>query len=264
MNTRNKSALFFLGLIFLSISSCDLGGDDLKPINNGINFTVGEYYQYSNSFPIPAIGFYTNELFSCNNNLLYQYLETTTTSITITLRGYRANSSCSGSSSPASSIVPLYQNNGTYDLNIKYKDSEDKYKLIVSDSTMVITQDEMFTFSTPNNTKYWKYPESSFAIFAGTEYGGDTLYTQLFDSLDQKYDFTEFTFPDSGLTPYPDSLSGFEVNYATRFFKYENIQNVYSAGSFIRDFGVNNIVDRDKNRFILLDWTNVLFTTSDL
>ncbi len=264
MNTRNKFLSLILGLVCLSLTSCDLGGDELKPITEGVNFTVGEYYQYSNSYPIPALGFYTNELFSCKNNLLYQYLESTATSITVTFRGYRANDSCTGGSSPASSLIPLYQNNGTYDLNLKYKDAEDHYKLTITDSTLSVVPDETFTFSTPNNTMYWKYPPYSFAIFSGTQFGADSLYTQLFDSLEQNFDFTEFTFPDSGLTPYPDSLSGFEVNYPTRFFKYEDVQNVYRAGAFIREFGVNKIADRDHNRFILLDWVNVYFTTSDL
>ncbi len=263
MNNRNKILSLLLGLACLSITSCDLGEEDFKPINGGINFTIAEYHPYANTIPISAIGFNTNEEYSCSS-FLYQYLETTATSITITFRGYQKNTSCSSKSTPATALYEVYQENGIYDLIIKYEEIEDQYKLTITDSTLAITQDESFAFSKPNNTLYWKYPPNSFALFAGTQFGTDSLYTQFFDSLEQKYDFSEFSFPDSGLTPFTDSLSGFDVSHQTRFFKYEDLQEVYSAGTFIRDFGINHIPDRSKNRFILLNWTNVLFSSSDL
>lgn len=235
----------------------------MEDIPNGINFLMAELYEYTNSAPIPAFGFYTNDDTRCGNNLIYHSVYDTEEYIEIEIVGYNKSGACSGDPAPASSVVPLFLKNGEYNLKITYETEVNDYTLMVTDSTLQLNQDEEYAFSTPNNTLYWRYPKNSFALLAGTATGADSLYNMVYDSLAAKFNFTEFTFPDSGLTPYPDSLTGFEVNYPARFFKYDNFQDAVYAGYFIQNFGRTYITDHKKNRFILFEWKNNIFSTNE-
>jgi len=264
MNFKNFSSYTLLILLFgVQFMACKSNEPKIEEIPNGVNFLMAELYQYPNSEPIPAFGFYTNDNTKCGNNLIYQSIHNTEDYIEIEIIGYNKPSSCYGDPAPATSVVPLFLTNGEYNFKITYESEVDDYTLVVTDSTLQLTQDEAYIFSSPKNTLYWRYPEKSFALLAGTSTSADSLYNMVFDSLETKFNFTEFTFPDSGLTPYPDSLTGFGINHPTRFFKYENAQDAFNAGIFIQDFGRNAIANRDENRFVLFEWKNNIFSTND-
>jgi len=265
MNFKNFSSSTLLILLFsVQFMACKSNEPKIEEIPNGINFLMAELYQYPNSEPIPAFGFYTNDDTKCGNNLIYQSIHETEDYIEIEILGYNKPSSCHGDPAPATSVVPLFLNSGEYKFKITYESEVDDYTLVVTDSTLQLTQDETYFFSTPRNTLYWRYPEKSFALLAGTSTAADLFYDMVFDSLEAKFNFTEFAFPDSGLIPYPDSLTGFDTNHPARFFKYDSSQDALNAGIFIQDFGRKHILNRNENRFILFEWKNNIFSTNDL
>lgn len=259
--SRNFTLLTLFALTSITLTGCLNNSTKMENIANGINFSAAEYFEYSNSLPIPAFGLFTNDNTSCANNLIYNRIYMSGTELEIEIEGYNKSGSCMGDPAPATGLVPIYLENGEYDLKLTYKDDTDLYSLVLTDSTIRVSPAGAAVFSTPNDELYWRYPKNSFAVLAGTHTDSLALYTQVFDSLETNFNLTEFIFPDSGATPYPDSLNGYDVNYPTRFFKYTQDEDMVDAGNFIQRFGRTNISNFAENRFVLFDWRNIIFST---
>lgn len=259
--TRNLTLLSLFTFIATLFTGCLNNSTKMENIANGINFSAAEYFEFSKTLPIPAFGLFTNDNTPCGNNLIYNRIFMSGTELEIEIEGYNKSGSCLGDPGPATALVPIYLENGEYDLKITYKEESDVYSLVLTDSTIQVSPTRAPLFTTPNSELYWRYPKNSFAVLAGTHSDSLALYTQLFDSLETNFNLTEFTFPDSGSTPYPDSLNGYDVNYPSRFFRYSQDEDMVDAGNFIVRFGREHISDFADNRFILFDWRNIIFST---
>lgn len=255
------NAIIIAVLVTFASTACFKMDMKLEDIENGINFSLVELYEGLDSRPIPALILYTNDEYDCGNNAIYQNVWSTETSMEIEIEGYKETSNCVNTSGPATSIIPIYAENGSYDLNIKYDSHTDKYAFHQSDDALEVHQLGGFSFSQPNYETFWRYPEKSFAVLVGTSEENENLYTKVIEELKNEFEIREIHFPESGETPYLKSLDSYNTNHPAKYFKYESEEDYLHFGNFIRNFGYENITDYNENKVVIVNWLNKTYTT---
>ncbi len=257
MRLHKTNTIFFIASLFIfSLSACIKMDNDLENIDAGINFSTVELYQSLDSRPIPALQFFTNEEFDCSNYTIFQRVGGAETTIMIEFEGYKKAANCLERKGPATSTIPVFVENGEYDLYLKYKDHSDLYSFRQSDDAIEVYQPSLYSFSKTNHQILWRYPEKTFALLVGTTAHSTGLYSKIINELKEEFDITEYKFADIGETPYPKSFEGYDVNHPAKYFKYENETDFLLFSNYIRAFGRDNIENTKDNRVAIINWLN--------
>jgi hypothetical protein len=136
---------------------------------------------------------------------------------------------------PASASKVLDLREGAYTLSFYYQYAVDRYHLIINaDSLQVVST--VPTFSQPEFSVFWRYPENSFAYLCGTLTDTSWICDDFLSGLLQELNLEEFTFPDYGEIPYPRSSQGYYYDAPAKYFRYRSEQDFDRAGEILKSY----------------------------
>lgn len=253
----------------------DLINNDSMQININLKRIRAEFYNFSlnfaegytdNSTPeIPRIflNMKTKLNFECSN-----YIILTQNSFQNNLVGINfvridlAGGVCITSIGPAVANILFNVSKGYYSISIYFEDVEDKYTLRVTDSSLVVEQVKNY-FTELEFYKYWRKPENSFVYLCGTTSKSGWIYDDFIDTLKSKVALTEFTFPEDGIKPYPDSTAGHDLNHPARYFKYINDSDFESMELILENYSSEVIGNMSGVALSLRNWKNQFYYSWD-
>jgi len=228
MNSSRNIVLYAV-ILSLSVLSCNVWGPDLEPIEGDIFFFISETHSmnYYDSIKEPDIvlNMVTEQIYGQKGSLIISRFRVTKNKIVIGIKGAQQGYLCV--TGPAYAAEKLEITDGTYELKISYDGSTDFHTVTVTDSMILITEEDA-VFTRPETTHiYWRYPPNSFA-YKISKYPAED---DFLDSVRTRSSIEEFSFPDSGGRP----LFG-DISSDLRFFKYENDEDFDTIGSVLKSF----------------------------
>jgi hypothetical protein len=162
---------------------------------------------------------------------------------------------CAAALGPATYTRGLDLPEGSYTLNFYYQYAVDRYHLVVkADSLQVVSTVPSFT--QPEFSVFWRYPEKSFAYFCGTMTDTSWICDDFLSRLLQEVNLEKFTFPDYGEIPYPPSGDGNYYNAPARYFRYQSEVDFDRAGEILRNYSEDVISNYEGVSLWLLNWRN--------
>lgn len=250
--------LLLLPLLLFLLVNCIEQDDNTKVYNGAIDVQIYEQHlTYSEiAPPTMLLRMATEELFGCSNYTLVSSRTFTEDAITIDIEGVSIGSLCLTATGPAVSLLPLNLENGDYDLTLINGDTTQEFTLFITDEYINVTEvgdGDAFNF---DFNRFYRYPERTFAVVGGTNTDNTDVYENFLDSLNTKFEVTEFSFPDNGVIPYPDSGSGHWVDYPSSFFSYPDEEEYYNIGQFMLQYSRANVQASEGVSFVLYNWRN--------
>lgn len=156
---------------------------------------------------------------------------------------------------PARASKVLDLRDGAYTLSFYYKYAVDRYHLIVKpDSLQVVST--VPSFSQPEFSVFWRYPENSFAYICGTMTDTSWICEDFLSRLLLEVNLEEFTFPDYGEIPYPRASEGNHYNAPARYFRYESEVDFDRAGEILKNYSEDIISNYEGVSLWLQNWRN--------
>jgi hypothetical protein len=143
--------------------------------------------------------------------------------------------SCLTALGPATFREALNLPEGAYTLDISYQYAVDRYHLIVKDDSLQIVS-TVPTFTQPDYSIYWRYPENSFVYLCGTMTETSWICDDFLSRLLSEVDLEEFTFPDFGEIPYPRSSQGHYYDAPARYFRYQSEEDFDRVGEILKSY----------------------------
>jgi carboxypeptidase family protein len=169
---------------------------------------------------------------------------------------------CLTSIGPATSRIPFNVSPNNYSISIFFEDVEDKYDLLVTDTSLTAQSVETY-FTKLDYNKYWRKPVNSFVYLCGTSSRTDWIYNDFIDTLKSKVSITELFFPEDGVKPYASSTSGHEINHPARYFNYDNDADFESMGLILENYSTEVIGNSNGVAVSLRNWKNQFFYSWD-
>jgi len=244
------------------VPGCLVGGDDpnggrTEAIEGDIQFEVIETHANFGavSDPVIALRMATEEIYPCCNYSIVNDVHIESGTIDVDLLHIYMPSICLTALGPATHTEFLENAAGTYDLIFTNGSATDRFQLTVTDSSVQVTE-EAAGFMQPLETLAWRRPVQSFACICGTTVETAWMCDAFIDSLDALPALAEFSFPDSGLIPYPDSSSGYYHNTPSRYFRYAAEADFDSAGAILARFTRDVIADQVGVNISITNWRN--------
>ncbi len=261
MPSQIKKFGFFLFamslLLFLCCDIFDSSEKELKPIEGNITFGIQEGYQVHDAISKPSImlSMVTEKIYPCFNWSIISRIRVKNNEISIDFLGIYLPEVCATAVGPAKSTSFVDISEGEYLLYLSYKDITDRYVLILTDSSIEITEDTS-QFTKPKLKLFWRYPANSFAYLCGTTTETSWICEDLLDTLLSEINLEEFQFPDSGEIPYPCSSMGHYYDMPAKYFFYEKDEDFDKAGEILKSYTQNVIKQRLGIGISLISWKN--------
>ncbi len=231
--------------------------------NFEINFAEGFTDNQTPEIPKIFMNMETEVDFNCSNYLIvtqnsFQNSLVGINFVTIDLPG----GVCLTSIGPATTRIPFNVSPGAYSVSVFFEDVEDKYNLVVTDSSLIAESVETY-FTKLDFNKYWRRPVNSFVYLCGTTSRTDWIYDDFIDTLKSKVEITKFFFPQDGVKPYAISTSGHEINHPARYFKYDNDADFDSMGLILEIYSTEVIGNLNGIGLSLRNWKNQFYYSWD-
>jgi hypothetical protein len=244
-------------LIFLSCDTFDSSGNEIRPIEGNIIFSIKEGYENHNSISEPNImlSMATEKIYPCFNWSIISEITVWSDKILIDLLDIHVPEICLTALGPARSTSFLDISKGEYSLYFSYKDVTDRYVLTVTDSSIKITEDGS-QFTKPKFKLFWRYPPNSFVYLCRTTTETSWICEDFLDTLSSKIAIEEFQFPDSGEIPYLHSSDGHYYNIPAKYFSYKNDGDFDKAGVILKSYTQSVIVKYSGVGISLINWKN--------
>ncbi len=260
----NRIYLFGLLVLFTSLNSCDMLSDSNKGgIDNTFSFEFREYHEAENSDPILGIRISTNEQFPCVNYTLVTSHSIKNNIISISIIDVYISDICLTAIGPATTVIPLYLDEGNYGLELINGDIKDEFLISVKEEKIDVTKPQGFLersydFSAPFITWY-RYPKNSFALVGGTFTDNTHLYENFLVQLTDSFEVKEINFPNNAYIPYPRVGSGHYVDFPASYFTYRTEEEYTRIGNFLIEYSSRNIKSGTGVGFSLRNWKNVSY-----
>jgi len=264
MSYQIKTFGFFLFatflFLFLSCGIFDTTKNVLKPIEGNVLFSIQETYQDYNAISEPSImlSLVTEKMYPCCNWSILSETAVRSNEISIDVLGIYVPQGCYTAFGPATYRSFLDISTREYSVYFSYRNIIDRYFLIVTDSSVKITEDTS-QFTKPKFGLFWRYPANSFAYLCGTTTETSWICEDFLDTLLSEINLEEFQFPDSGQIPYPCSSGGHHCNMPAKYFFYEKDEDFDKAGDILRSYTQNVIMQYSGIGISLISWKNKRF-----
>lgn len=251
---------FFLlatSLLFLSCGVFDSSEGELKPIEGNLIFRFEEGYQDHGGISEPSIrlSMVTEKTYPCYNWSIRSQVMVQNREILVRVFGVYVPEVCATAIGPAAWSSFLDISTGEYSVYFSYRDMTDRYSLVVTDSSLEITE-HISQFTKPKSELLWRYPPNSFTYLCGTTTETSWMCQDFLDTLLGEIDLKEFQFPDSGEIPYPCSSAGHHYNTPATYFFYERNEDFYKAGEIMKSYTQNVIMQHSGIGISLIGWKN--------
>ncbi len=260
-----KSWIFrFTIAIFLSIlTGCTT---DTTPLNQRkidfaserIFLSLGEGYLSPDSIMAPRIllKMRTEKIYPCLNYRIENRVTQQGSQITLMIQGIRLSGEvCLTALGPARASRFFDLAEGEYQLKIVWGRSTDSYLLNVTADKLEL-RPRQTSFTSPEFTCFWRYPENSFVYLCGTMPQNGWIYQDFLDTLQRHLDLQEFEFPAGCQTCYPAASSGHYVDWPARYFYYQSEADFRQAGELLRTYVRERIADEPGVGISLINWKN--------
>jgi|SRR5690554_3686164 len=221
-----KTIRYILISTIIGFSSCDILDPDsssISSLDSKINFKVIESFDNYESVSIPQIfiELQTEKIYGCSNFRIKTNYTVKEKTIEIEILGIDKSGSCATSLGPANERIKLGELSGIYEIEISYRNFDDTYNLLISDSLIILDGKET------SNTKpllyfAFRYPKNSFAFLCGATSENIPLCESFIDTLKGSISITEFHFSQIAEIPYPNYSLGYNYSSPVRFFYYNN------------------------------------------
>lgn len=214
------------------------------------------YEQSGSAGEIPSLylSINTTEVYGCYNFNISNSVFNKSSTLIIRLEGIGDTCICLTSIGPARAEFTLPET--TKKLVLINGDKIDEYEVEITDAKITI-QELTSTFSTPTHKTTFRYPENSFAFICGTNVDNTNLCDDFKTILTTKTSVKEFTFPEDGHIPYPDSSGGNWVNNPANFYKYSTPAEYEKVGELLTEFTKKNLKENDGVSMNLYGWNNI-------
>ncbi len=114
-------------------------------------------------------------------------------------------------------------------------------------------------FGSFNYSEYYRYPENSFAFLCGTLAEDSTVCKEFEQILLDNLPLEEFKFPVNGKPPYPESSAGHWYDAPASYFKYDNSEDLNTAGSLLKSFSNTELSSKKGISLRIIGWNNTQF-----
>ena len=253
----------------------DLISNDTLEVNFNLKRLRAEFYNFELNFAegytdnqtpeIPKIfmNMATEVNFNCSNYMILTQNSFQNNLVGINfLRIDLPGGVCLTSIGPATTRIPFNVSPGTYSVSVFFEDVEDKYNLVVTDSSLSAESVETY-FTKLDFNKYWRKPENSFVYLCGTTSRTEWIYDDFLDTLKSKISITEFFFPNDGIKPYAGSTSGHEIDHPARYFKYNIESDFESMESILENYSIEVIGNLNGVAVSIRNWKNQFYYSWD-
>jgi hypothetical protein len=245
------------GLLFafsLAPSGCT---SNLQSLEGRIFFSVREDFvnDYSVGPPRILLEMKTEKIYGCCNNRLISEIVRSGSFIAVNLKGVLFPEICLTALGPATSRDFLNLPEGVYSLNFQQWSVPDRYTLTVKKDAIEITP-MLSTFTAPEYTEFWRYPENSFAYYCGTLTQTAWICDDFAAHLLGEIDLEEFHFPDTGEICYPPSGGGHYYDSPPRYFKYKKEGDFDLAGELLMTYAERLIIPDQGTALGIRNWKN--------
>lgn len=230
---------------------------DLHSIEGRIFFKVYEGYEfyYLEGRPRIILEMRTEKIYGCCNNRIVAEINRSGNYITINLKGILFPEICLTALGPAGFRDFLDLPEGIYSLNLLKWSSPDIYTLAVREDAIEVSLGRS-TFTAPDCTVFWRYPENSFAYYCGTMTETAWICDDFLIQLLRQVDLEEFRFPDYGEIPYARSSQGHYYDAAARYFRYKSEDHFNRAGEILAAYSRDVISRYEGIGLFLKNWKN--------
>ncbi len=258
---RAVFAILFSAIVAgcLVVSSCSESATttekELRTIEGRVKVRIREGYSGYGVVQDPKIflSLATEAMQPCCNWSIETTVDRNGDRIIVWLEGISVPQICATAIGPAREWRELQLEDGKYELAFVLNGEMDTYKLDISDTAIVL--EPVATESTFSDiSKYWRYPEKSFAYICGT-YTTDTMfYYEFADSLRNLPNLSEITLGSQLESPYPDSSQGHYRDFGALLFRYASEDDYDAAGALLRRFANQRLQGTSGNGIYLVNW----------
>ena len=245
--------------IFFGCDTVDNGGGpSYGKFESRTNFRIFESYINGQSGEPPQIYIWlsSEKIYPCMNYAYSVNVRASSSAVDMFLNGIIEPNICLTALGPATYTTRLGFTSGLHNLTFYSAVFEDKYVVLVTDSSIVISGNPTEN-TKPISTLYWRYPKNSFVYLCGTLTEDSSLAYDFLDTLKTHLNIKEFKFPDTGGIPYPRSSSGYYYNMPAKYFTYSDESQFTKAGELLTDFTNKVLKDKSGAGISLTNWLNV-------
>lgn len=223
----------------LVVSSCSDSTTEieLRTLEGRVKVNIHEGYSRYGVVEDPQIflSLSTEVMQPCMNWSIETTVDRNGDMIMIRLDGISTPQTCATAIGPATEWKALQLEEGKYKLAFVLNGEMDTYTLDVSDTAIVLEPVAAdFTFS--DISKYWRYPENSFACLFHTTDPSAPLVVEFADSLKNLPGVMELQLGQEFASPYFANDRGPATPFAVKIFEYESEEKFAEAGELLQRF----------------------------
>ena len=227
-------------------------------VSSNVIFSISETYDNSYEVDTPKLrlNIRTTEIYSCMNFELACSEYNSDNTLIIRFNGITHSDICLTALGPAQFNTRILENINT--LILINGQTIDGYILKITKEKVDFTPVES-SFTKPEYTRYYRYPENSFAYLCGTNSDNQYIYEEFLDTLLTGVELREFVFGSNGVLPYPESSNGYWNDPPAKYFLYSLETDFDKAGEILKAYTDNNLSYGDGTTISLIGWNNKNF-----
>ena len=196
----------------------------------------------------------TSEEYGCCNYKIENRISYNNNQINIEILGVSLPGDiCLTAIGPATAQIPLNLGNGEYEFEIKNGEITDTYNITVN-TTAITLNGESSSSSQPVLRKFLRFPERSFAFLFGSLPEDSLLCERFIDTLNHVLDLNEYTFPQDGFVPYPDSSYGHYWDTPAIYYIYETESDYDHIETILRSFISDHMLNKSGIGISTCNW----------
>ena len=243
----------------LVVSSCSdsttTTKKELRTLEGRVKVRIREGYSGYGVVQNPKIylSLATEVMQPCYNWSIQTSVERRIDKVLVSLEGISIPQICATAIGPATEWKALQLEEGKYKLAFVLNGEMDTYTLDVSDTAIVLEPVAAdFTFS--DISKYWRYPENSFACLFHTTDPSAPLVAEFSDSLKNLPGVKELQLGQQFASPYFANNRGPATPFVVKIFEYESEGTFAEAGELLQRFVNRRNVEQGMLYIQLANW----------
>ena len=242
-----QNYLFFLILSLLLIN-CESNMHSLPEIDGPVSFGFSEAYGPDDVKPRIFLSLKSQKLYDCYNYEFDFDVSLARNFVNVNLKGIEEPIGCPFYPYYPDTIRSSYSmdlNEGLYRVNLTNNGTVSSYSLHINHKFIEVTSIEprirnTSKFFTPMYSKFYRYPENTFAVVGYLSKGNRTLYNEFIDSLNAEFEIENFAFPNDGEPPFVTSYDGINDDRFVSLFKYQSLSQYDKIGTYATKYADRN------------------------
>lgn len=154
---------------------------------------------------------------------------------------------------PATAYIPFDDMPSNLELDFREGEFRDRAKIEVRTESVKVTPVVM-SFTETDYLIYHRKLENSFYFSCGTLNSMKNLCQDFHELMISELSITEFTYPDGGYIPYPQSSSGKQYDHPSYYYTYTTEDEFKKAGDLLEQFTKEKIGDTLGNSLSIINW----------